>query len=1264
MSDSPGNFVRDAFQELQADDAATMIVAKPRAVSSLGALPGHEVEDFIARGGMGAVYRAKQCALEREVAVKVMTRDAGSAETAARFRREALVLGRLAHPNIVPVYNIGTDEDGQLYYTMKLVKGRTLQHILNDLRREDADTLRQHTLSSLTIFRKVCDALAFAHSQGILHRDLKPENVMVGEFGEVLVMDWGLAKMKNDGMSDDEPHSSSSPDIRALTLSADSDSESLKTLDGAVMGTPQYMSPEQALGQIDELDERSDVFSLGGILYAILTLRPPVEGKTLDEVLSKVRTAEITSPSEMQSVTGAKGKAKAKGDVLESKLVKPLPHAPSGRVPAALSSVVMKALRLDKSQRYPSVAELSADIEKFQGGFATSAEQAGTLKQLKLLMLRHKAVTASLAAMVLLSAAFMVKVMASERRAVANEHVATEALADSERNAAKAQVALADAALREGDGLAMQAVLAKVPEHLRDHTWHYLTAESDQSISPASLRDIIMGEAAPDPARPGVFAVSTNQGRVIMLNVRTGKRFLEFDPGFEASGKIMTLAFSPDGLRLALSRRRQGGIQIHDVRSGKLLRRWDSEPGESLAWGQGDRLLRMGQQSLDLWDASTAQMVWQKKKDHHILHALFTPDRHHILMYSTRDRLQLVAAADGSIFRNLGGREEGVKWTMVIHPDGKTAFVAANDGIECVDLTDGRLLFKTSGDKLKTDRANRVAGLGITPDGAALVTAHVEGDTRAVTHVWSARNGDYIGPLLGDEAAVFGIAARKWYLCSNSVSIHPVSGEVVMFEGQLRAWEAVTTKPMLEFSAMSRDDVVFWGQDHFVFGALKAKPWGLHRIGQNGSEMIWTPSFVVDRANVSRDYGYAAVFRAGCFEPIRILQEPSAPDEVGNIKLSRRWPQSVRVSPGGRFVLSRGLDADFGFEVFERSTGRTLPPIDEGGFLRLRDADWLGGEQFILGLVTVVQKDNAAQTEDRLIVWDVLTGTVVKSVNHSSAIRAFAISPDGQQIAEAGDDMMIRIRDADALEVRHEFRAHNDSITGLSWHPVESSLASVSADFTVRQWSLPDARLMRQWKTGDRGAGVRFSPSGKLLCVFFEKTQKSMVWQTQGGAIPAHTAWASAHQGAGTFTATPKLLSPKDWTMVRFSSESEQNQKLARYAIDDDPETIWHSRWMGEVAKPPHELVIDFGAERKVHGFLYLARSELSPNVAKDIEFTLSNDSSSFTAPPVKAMMKLVREPQITNCSEIKGRYLRVRILSSQDGKDFASAAEIGVIGE
>ncbi|MEO6751990.1 MAG: serine/threonine-protein kinase, partial [Chthoniobacteraceae bacterium] len=412
----------------------------------------------IARGGMGSILEAEDAKLKRTVAVKVMLFDAHADESVRqRFVREAEVLALLAHPNIVPIHDIVWDDGLPLFYTMKLVKGRTLQAVLNDLRKEDADALQDFTLDRLLLtFRKVCDAIAFAHSKGIIHRDLKPENIMVGEFGEVLVMDWGLAKrVGNAGWGVRRVGAAASEHSPLPTPHSAFDA----TIQGAVMGTPQYMSPEQAKGQIDQLNERSDIFSLGGILYAILTLRPPVEGATLEEVLQKVSAAQITSPSAFQAGKKEKGVKIKKGDVLEAKLIRPLPHTPGGRVPPALSSVVMQALRRSKSERYQTVEAFSADIEAFQGGFATQAEQAGAWKQLKLLMLRHKMVTGALATLLVISTLFVIKVMASERAARASESVAIQREGETRQALARSAISLAEAALREGDGPATRRAL-------------------------------------------------------------------------------------------------------------------------------------------------------------------------------------------------------------------------------------------------------------------------------------------------------------------------------------------------------------------------------------------------------------------------------------------------------------------------------------------------------------------------------------------------------------------------------------------------------------------------------------------------------------------------------------------------------------------------------------------------------------------------------------------------------------------------------------
>lgn len=380
----------------------------------------YTIGERIAEGGMGAILGATDLNIKRDVAMKVLLEARlDSSDNVIRFIEEAQVTGQLEHPSIVPVYELGFNDTGEVYYSMKYVRGVTLKDVLKQIRKGDAETIEKYPLARLlTIFQKVCDAMAFAHSKGVVHRDLKPENIMIGDFGEVLVMDWGLAKiLELDGStalttirradagdvfshldrgSDSTTGDQSSVDLSASvsrgavdSLMSDFDGESLNTMDGQIMGTPNFMAPEQATAQNEKIKLPSDIYALGGILYNILTLRVPITGKSLTEMMVDIVRGKITPPVSYNLPKKAKAKEKDdSGPVIE------FHHCPGGKIPEALSAVSMKALALKPEDRYPDVEALQADIEAYQGGFATSAEEAGLVKLVILMIKRHKMLSA------------------------------------------------------------------------------------------------------------------------------------------------------------------------------------------------------------------------------------------------------------------------------------------------------------------------------------------------------------------------------------------------------------------------------------------------------------------------------------------------------------------------------------------------------------------------------------------------------------------------------------------------------------------------------------------------------------------------------------------------------------------------------------------------------------------------------------------------------------------------------------------------------
>ncbi|WP_176012479.1 serine/threonine-protein kinase [Victivallis sp. Marseille-Q1083] len=297
-------------------------------------------------GGMKSVLLVYDSDTLREVALAIMPdyRER-KVQDILRFVQEAKITARLEHPNIVPVHDFGVDTGGAPYFTMKYLQGRTMATILRKLRQRDEETLAEYDISKLLrIYLRICNAIGFAHSQQIIHLDLKPENIHVGEFGEVQVLDWGLAKPIEAPELD-----SAAPACRSGKLSAG------QTRDGVARGTPGYMAPEQAAGRNRQKDQRTDIYALGCILYAMLTFETPLAGQEVQEVLKATIRGNIKTPSELEN--------------------------PVRPIPAALEAICLKAMERYQENRYQSVDELREDITAFMGGFAPKAANANPLQK-------------------------------------------------------------------------------------------------------------------------------------------------------------------------------------------------------------------------------------------------------------------------------------------------------------------------------------------------------------------------------------------------------------------------------------------------------------------------------------------------------------------------------------------------------------------------------------------------------------------------------------------------------------------------------------------------------------------------------------------------------------------------------------------------------------------------------------------------------------------------------------------------------------------
>jgi len=609
-----------------------------------------------AAGGIGQVWLADDADLGREVALKVLHPErALDPAQEARFLHEARVTGRLQHPGIVPVYELvaGAEADQPPFYTMRLVPGRTLTEAIRSYheRRAEGIASRIECVRLLHAFVSVCQTIAYAHSKGVIHRDLKPQNVALGDFGEVIVLDWGFAKAVG------------APDIApAGTIETGRSLPAGYTPGGGVVGTPSYMAPEQAAGRLEADGPGVDVYGLGAILFEILTGAPPYRGDDSAEVLQQVRSGPPPRPS---AIT---------------------------RVPPALEAICLRAMARDPARRYSDATALARDVQHWLADEPVDAYPESPAARARRWLRRHPTLTASFCVLLvttLIGIGVARDLMSREEARFADDQARTawEQAETKARSAAELRqqlyyhrIALAQRALAALDLSGATRLLADCPTQLRGWEWHCLDrlCRADAQLLRGHANTVVALAFSPDGQS---LASSGFDGSTRVWGLATGRVRLTYT-GHE--GMVYHLTFSPDGRRIA-SAGWDSTVRIWQADTGQTIQvlRGLGEHVNRVAYTpDGRRLLTLDQdKTLRLWDLADGRTVWTldggDAETWHLMTLAMRPDGRMAAVAGAFPPIRLIDLESGQVVGQLEGQQKLVR-ALAFNHDG--TYLASGDG--------------------------------------------------------------------------------------------------------------------------------------------------------------------------------------------------------------------------------------------------------------------------------------------------------------------------------------------------------------------------------------------------------------------------------------------------------------------------------------------------------------------------------------------------------------------------------------------------------